>query len=124
MIDFKNGSFVKLKEVDNAEGQQMVGELLIDGESIQSSFRGMRDMVMFTNKRLIVVNVQGISGKKKDFTSLPYSKIQAFSVESAGTFDLDAELELWFSGLGKVRLEFSSKFDIKAFNRFLGSYIL
>ncbi|MFM6939861.1 MAG: PH domain-containing protein, partial [Rhodoluna sp.] len=46
------------------------------------------------------------------------------SVESAGTFDLDAELELWFSGLGKVRLEFNSKFDIKAFNRFLGSYIL
>lgn len=124
MIDFKNGSFVKLKEVDNSEGHQMVGELLIDGEGIQSSFRGMRDMVVFTNKRLIVVNVQGISGKKKDFTSLPYSKIQAFSVESAGTFDLDAELELWFSGLGKVRLEFNSKFDVKGFNRFLGSYIL
>lgn len=124
MIDFKNGSLVKLKEVSNDEGYSMVGELLIDGETVMSSFRGMRDMVMFTNKRLIVVNVQGITGKKKDFTSLPYSKIQAFSVESAGTFDLDAELELWFSGLGKVRLEFSSKFDVKSFNRFLGSYIL
>ncbi len=124
MIDFKNGPFVKLKEVDNSEGQQMVGELLIDAESIQSSFRGMRDMVMFTNKRLIVVNVQGISDRRKDFTLLPCSKIQAFSVESAETFDLDAELELWFSGLGKVRLEFSSTFDIKPCNRFLGSYIL
>lgn len=124
MIDFKNASFVKLSEVSNGDGQSMVGDLLIDGESIMSSFKGMRDMVIFTNKRIIAVNVQGITGKKKDYSSLPYSKIQAFSVESAGTFDLDAELELWFSGLGKVRFEFSSKFDVKSFNRFLGSYIL
>ncbi len=124
MIDFKNASFMKLKETSNDEGAGMVGDLLIDGEQIMSSFRTVRDMVIFTNKRIIAVNVQGISGKKRDYTSLPYSKIQAFSVESAGTFDLDAELELWFSGLGKVRFEFSSKFDVKAFNRFLGSYIL
>ena len=124
MIDFKNASFVKLKQVGNEEGVAMVAELLIDGEQIMSSFRGMRDMVIFTNKRIIAVNVQGISGKKRDYTSLPYSKIQAFSVESAGTFDLDAELELWFSGLGKVRFEFNSSFDVKSFNRFLGSYIL
>jgi hypothetical protein len=124
MIDFKNPSLVKLGEVSNQEGQDMVGDLLIDGEGIQSSFKGMRDMVIFTNKRLIVVNVQGISGKKRDYTSLPYSKIQAFSIESAGTFDRDTELELYFSGLGKVRLEFNAKFDVKAFNRFLGTYIL
>ena len=102
----------------------MVGELLIEGEGIQSSFKGSRDMVVFTNKRLIVVNVQGMTGKKRDYTSLPYSKIQAFSVESAGSFDRDTELEMYFSGLGKVRLEFDAKFDVKAFNRFLGSYIL
>ena len=71
MIDFKNGSLVKLREVPNQEGAAMVGELLIEGETIVSSFRGRRDMVMFTNKGLIVVNVQGITGKKKDFTSLP-----------------------------------------------------
>ncbi len=124
MLDFKNPTFVKLAEVSNDEGQAMVGELFIGGENIESSFRGMRDMVIFTNKRLIIVNVQGFSGKKRDFSSLPYSKIQAFSVESAGTFDRDAELELYFSGLGKVRLEFNAKFDVKAFNRFLGSYIL
>ena len=124
MIDFKNASFVKLKQVDNSEGHEMISELLIDGEQIMSSFRGMRDMAIFTSKRIVAVNVQGITGKKRDYTSLPYSKIQAFSVESAGTFDLDAELELWFSGLGKVRFEFSSKFDVKSFNRFLGSYIL
>ena len=115
---------MKLKETDNSEGIAMAGDLLIEGESIMSSFKTVRDMVIFTNKRIIAVNVQGITGKKKDFTSLPYSKIQAFSIESAGSFDLDVELELWFSGLGKVRFEFSSWFDVKDFNRFLGSYIL
>lgn len=124
MIDFNNAKFFKLREVDNAEGHTMVGDLLIDNEQIFSSFRGMRDMVIFTNKRIIAVNVQGITGKKKDFSSLPYSKVQAFSVESAGTFDIDAELELWFSGLGKVRFEFDTRFDVRAFSKFLGSYLL
>lgn len=124
MIDFNNARFVKLSEVDNSAGMELVGDHLIDGESIAFSFKGMRDMVLFTNKRIIAVNVQGLTGKKKDFTSLPYSKIQAFSVESAGTFDLDAELELWFSGLGKVKFEFNAKFDIKQFNKFIGAYVL
>jgi hypothetical protein len=50
--------------------------------------------------------------------------VQAFSLETAGTFDLDSEMELWFSGLGKVRFEFNSKFDVKGFSKFLGKYIL
>jgi hypothetical protein len=53
---------------------------------------------------LIAVNGQGMTGKKRDFTSLPYNKIQAFSIETAGTFDLDAELDLWFSGLARCAL--------------------
>jgi hypothetical protein len=64
------------------------------------------------------------TGKKRDFTSLPYSKIQAFSVETAGTFDLDAELDLWFSGLGKVRLEFKGKSDIRQLGHMIATYVL
>jgi hypothetical protein len=124
MIDFKSASFVKLRPVDNQEGLGLVGDLLIEKENIFNSFKGMRDMVIFTDKRIIAVNVQGMTGKKKDYTSLPYSKVQAFSMESAGTFDRDTELELWFSGLGKVKFEFISSFDVKSFSRFLGSYIL
>lgn len=124
MIDFKNASFIKLKEVALEEGHSMVGDLLIDDETIFNSFKGIRDMVIFTNRRIIAVNVQGFTGTKKDFTSLPYSKVQAFSLESAGVFDLDAELELWFSGLGKVKFEFNSKFDVRSFSKFLGKYIL
>jgi hypothetical protein len=124
MIDFKNASFVKLREVPIAEFDANINDLLVDGENVFAAFKAMRDMVFFTNKRIIAVNVQGITGKKRDFSSLPYSKVQAFSVESAGVFDLDAELELWFSGLGKVRFEFDTKFDVRQFSKFLANYIL
>ena len=124
MIDFANASFIKLSEVDSSAGLKLVEPMLIDGETIFASFKAMRDQVVFTNKRVIAINVQGITGKKQDFTSLPYSKIQAFSVETAGTFDLDTEMILWFSGLGVVKFEFKSRFDIKAFNKLIGGYIL
>jgi len=124
MIDFNNASFIKLREVSQEDGFAMIGDLLIDDEEIFNSFKGVRDMVIFTNRRIIALNVQGLTGKKKDFSSLPYSKVQAFSLESAGVFDLDAELELWFSGLGKVKFAFDSKFDVKSFSKFLGRYIL
>lgn len=124
MIDFKNADFLKLRQVGNDQGQQMVGELLISGETILAAYQTVRDMVIFTSKRIIAVNVQGLTGKKKDFSSLPYTKIQAFSVETAGTFDLDAELELWFSGLGKVKFEFTGKTNIVEIARNIGELTL
>ena len=124
MIDFNNASFTKLKEVSVKDGENLVAPMLVDGESVLHTFKAMRDMVVFTNKRIIAINVQGVTGAKKDFTSMPYSKIQTFSVEAAGTFDLDAELTLWFSGVGKVKFEFKSNFDITTFNKVLSHYIL
>lgn len=124
MIDFANGSVFKLSPVEPSELQQAVADLLLPDERLVAAFKAVRDSVVFTDKRIIAVNVQGITGKKKDFSSLPYSKIQAFSVETAGSFDLDAELELWFSGLGKVRLEFKGQADIRALGRMIASYVL
>lgn len=124
MIDFQNTSFLKLKPSDIAEAVEEVGPLLMDGEVIRMSFRGMRDSAIFTDKRLITVNVPGMTGKKRDDTSLPDNKIQAWSVETAGRFDLDAELELWFSGLGKVHLDFKDQVDIRAIGRLIGEYVL
>lgn len=74
-------------------------------------------MVVFTSKRIIAINVQGIIGKKRDFTLLPYSKIQAFSVETAGTFVLGAELEIWISDLGQVKFDFAKSCDIKNYSK-------
>lgn len=124
MIDFANGSVFKLKQCDPAEIGPAVQPLLVTDEGIVAAFKAVRDFVVFTNKRLIAVNVQGMTGKKRDFTSLPYSKIQAFSIETAGTFDLDAELDLWFSGLGKVRLEFKGNADIRQLGQMIATYVL
>ena len=124
MIDFKNSAYLKLKPVNPKDGLDLVQPMLIEGEEIFSTFKTVRDMVIFTNKRVIAVNVQGITGTKKDFTSLPYSKVQAFSVETAGALDLDCELDLWFSGLGQVRFEIKGNFDICSFNKLIGQYIL
>ncbi|MDR1638971.1 MAG: PH domain-containing protein [Clostridiales bacterium] len=124
MIDFNNGSFFKLSSVSNNEGHELVGPVLIQGEKILESFRAIRDMVVFTNLRVISVNIQGFTGKKKDFTSLPYKKIQAFSVETTGMFDLDCELDLWFSGLGKVRFEFEGNHDIRQLSQSIAYFVL
>lgn len=124
MIDFNNSSFFKLNQADPRELSAEVAPLLISGEEVVNAFKGIRDSVVFTNKRIIAVNVQGMTGKKRDYTSLPYSKIQAFSVETAGTFDLDAELDLWFSGMGTVRFEFKGNVDIRSLAQLIGNYVL
>lgn len=124
MIDFKNASFVKLKPVSDNDFAATITSMFIDGEQIIQSFRGIRDGVVFTNKRIIAINVQGITGKKKDFTSLPYSKIQAYSVETAGVLDLDSELELWFSGMGTVKFEFVSNANVTEICRMISEKVL
>ena len=124
MIDFANGSVFKLSPADPGQYGAEVAPLLVQGERVLFAFKGVRDFVLFTDKRLIAVTVQGMTGKKRDFTSLPYGKIQAFSVETAGHFDLDAELDLWFSGLGKVRLEFKGSADVRGLGQLIAHYVL
>ena len=124
MIDFQNANFMKLKSVSESNWLPTLSPMFIQGEEIISAFQGIRDGIVFTNKRIFAINVQGITGKKKDFTSLPYSKIQAFSVETAGTFDMDSELELWFSGMGKTKFEFISKADVSAICKIISNFVL
>ena len=124
MIDFQNASFVKLKPVDDEEFAKFITPMFAPGEEIIQVFKGMRDGVVFTNKRIIAINVQGLTGKKKDFTSLPYSKIQAYSVETAGVFDLDSELDLWFSGMGLLRFEFAAKANVTEICRIISERVL
>ena len=124
MIDFKNASFVKLRAVPNSDFSSMISPMFVNGEEIIQSFRGIRDGVVFTNKRIFAINVQGLTGKKKDFTSLPYSKIQAFSVETAGVLDLDSELDLWFSGMGNVKFEFVASADVSKICQMISERVL
>ena len=124
MIDFKNAEFLKLKPTSDSTYADIITPMFVDGESIISTYQAIRDGVVFTNKRIMVINVQGITGKKKDVTTLPYSKIQAYSVETAGVLDLDSELELWFSGLGKIKLEFVAKANVSEICKTISAHVL
>ena len=123
-INFNSDSVFNLKEIDKESVRKDGKDLLIEGESIEMAFHTIRDQLVFTNKRIIAIDVQGITGKKKDFTSMPYSKISVFSVETAGTIDLDSELELYFSGVGKIKFEFSGKSDIVQIGKLISQYTL
>ena len=124
MIDFSNAYFMKMKPVDNKAYSNLVEPMFVPNEFIIGCYQSVRDGVVFTNKRIIAINVQGITGKKKDFTSLPYSKIQAYSIETAGLLDTDCELDLWFSGLGKVRFEFIHTLNIAEICKLISEKVL
>jgi len=124
MIDFNNSSFVKMSKVSPDKLMKDIQPMLVNGETLVGAYQAMRDYVVFTNKRVISVNVQGITGKKRDFTSMPYSKISVFSIETAGVLDLDSELEMYFSGVGRVKFEFSGASDVVQIGQLIASYAL
>ena len=83
--------------VSQDELNKQYSQLLCDGEEIELGFKIIRDMFIFTNKRLILVDKQGITGSKTEYKSVSYKSITRFSIETTGTFDLDAELKIWVS---------------------------
>lgn len=124
MIDFNNAKFLKMRPADDKAFEKLISPMFAEGEFIIGSYQSVRDGVVFTNKRIIAINVQGLIGKKKDFTSMPYSKIQAYSVETAGVWDMDCELDLWFSGLGRVRFEFIGNANIQDICKLISERVL
>lgn len=124
MIDFKNSTVFKLSPIKPEKVNKHVMEFLVEGEEVIGVFKTLRDQLVFTTKRIIAINVQGITGKKTDYTSIPYKKIQVFSIETSGVLDLDCELEIYISSIGQIRFEIRGSFDIVRFNRILSSYVL
>lgn len=125
MIDFAdNGSVYKLKQVPKNSFYSYVQPLLIDDEVVISAYQTIRDGIVFTNFRILTINLQGIAGKKIDITTLPYKSIQIFSVENAGVGDSDAELDIWFSGQKRIRFEFSGKSDIGIIGKIISTFTL
>ncbi|GII98119.1 PH (Pleckstrin Homology) domain-containing protein [Sediminihabitans luteus] len=124
MIDFDSTAFVRLSEWKLDSAEKALQDVLIDGEVIELAFNSQRDSVTFTDKRIVALNVQGMTGTKKAYTSLPYAKVQAFAVETNGTTDLDAELVLWFSHLGRVAFQFSRGVDIHQISALIATHAL
>lgn len=124
MIDFQNKKVFKLSAEKPEKGYDVVEELLVPNEVVIDSFCSVRDRLVFTDKRLISVNVQGVTGMKKDFTSIPYKNIQTFSVVTAGFMDLDAELTLYIASVGKVTFELIGSKRIKKLCSAISEHIL
>ena len=111
--------------VDSEKLESQYGQLLCDGESIEVGFKVIRDTFVFTNRRLILVDVQGMTGKKTSYMSIPYGKITKFSIETSGHFDLDAELKMWIgSDDTPVEKKFSKKVNIYDLQKILASHVL
>ena len=111
-------------EVDPKELQEEFANILFDQESIESAFKIFRDKWVFTNKRLIMQDIQGMTGKKKEYHTVPYKSITHFLVETAGSFDADCEIKIWISGIPTpLEKELKKGIDVISLQKTLASYI-
>ncbi|EMR00815.1 PH domain-containing protein [Cesiribacter andamanensis] len=107
------------------EVQKKFGYMLIEGESIQHAYRSIRDFFVFTSKRLILVDQQGFTGRKAEYLCIPYRSISFYSIETAGTFELDSELKIWVRGMAQpICKEFRKNDDLQAVYKVLSQQVL
>lgn len=125
-VNFNTNSVFNLKSIDVSAVRDEVNGLLIDGEQVEFAFQTVRDQLLFTNKRIISIDVQGITGKRKSFATMPYSKIQYFSIQTPGFMELipDSELYVMFSNGFTANFEFKGAVDIGKIGRMLSEYVL
>lgn len=120
-----SGLMGNASEVDDDDLEKVLANTLIEGEQVEKAYRVVRDMFIFTNKRLILLDKQGVTGSKMEMISIAYSKITKFSKESAGHFDLDAELKIWVgSDPTPISKDFKSGDNINDVYRIISQYAL
>ena len=112
--------------VSQDELSKKYGQLLIEGEEIELGFKLIRDTFIFTSKRLIIIDVQGITGSKTEYQSVSYKSISRFSVETAGTFELDAELKIWVSSelQPSIKKQFNKSVNVYEVQKVLAHHVL
>jgi hypothetical protein len=119
------GLFGNATEINAKELQKDLEATIVEGEMVVKAFRILRDMFIFTDKRLLLIDKQGITGKKAEYHSIPYKSISHFSVETAGTFDMDAEMKIYISGNPTpIQREFKRGTDIVGVQKVLAGFIL
>jgi hypothetical protein len=119
------GLFGNATEVNARELEKELAATLIEGETIIKGFKIIRDLIVFTDKRLILIDKQGMTGKKVEYHSILYKSISHFSVETGGTLDLDAELKIYISGNAvPIKQEFKKGTDIVGVQKMLAQFVL
>lgn len=121
-----SGLLGNASEVNVDKVKEELEAILVPGERVDLAFKLVRDLIVFAEKRLILVDKQGMTGKKVEYKSIPYKSISRFSVETSGHFDLDAELKIWISsGLEPAEsLQFKSDGSVIAIQQALASKVL
>lgn len=112
--------------ITDEELKEKYGQLLIENEEIELGFKVIRDLFIFTNKRLILIDVQGLTGKKVEYLSITYKSISRFAIETAGSLDLDAELKIWISSETKpsITKQFNKSVNVYDVHRVLATHVL
>lgn len=110
-------------KVLNGEGYELFEMFLSPDEQILLFYKHTRDMVIFTDRKIIAIDVQGLTGKKKEFRMFPYTRITSYSVETAGTFDWDSDLKIWVSGVGVFAVKLGKKIDILEIGKLLAEKV-
>lgn len=112
--------------VSQEELMKQYGQLLLDGEEIELGFKLIRDTFIFTSKRLILIDRQGLTGSKTEYKSISYKSISRFSVETAGTFELDAELKIWISSETQpsITKQFNKSVNVYEVQKVLAHHVL
>ncbi|MCM3849194.1 MULTISPECIES: PH domain-containing protein [unclassified Pseudonocardia] len=124
-MGFLDGVMGNASRIDPAAAAQEFGRLLAPGEQVQAAYQLIRDSFLFTDRRLILVDKQGVTGRKVEYHSVPYRAITHFSVETAGTFDLDAELKIWLSGSSvPLQKQFGKGVDVYEVQALLSTYVM
>lgn len=112
-------------EVDAEKLQKELEPIMVEGEVIERAFKVIRDMYIFTSGRLLLIDKQGLTGKKVDYLTIPYKSITTFSVETAGHFDMDSELNLWVSGRHEpIKKELKKGSDVVGIQKLLATKML
>jgi type VI protein secretion system component VasA len=120
-----DGMLGNASKVDNAEIQKEFSRILAPAEKVEHAYQLIRDYFVFTDKRFVLVDKQGLTGSKMEYHSIPYKSITHFSIETGGTFDLDAELKIWLSGTPvPIMKKFNKKLSIYEVQAVLASYVL
>ena len=124
-MGFFDGLLGNASEVRIEDIKAEYANILAKGEKIEKAYKLLRDMFIFTDKRLILVDKQGLTGKKMEYHSVPYRSITHFSIETAGNFDLDAELKIWISGQAvPIVKQFNKSLNIYELQSVLAQYVL
>ncbi|APU60330.1 PH domain-containing protein [Clostridium botulinum] len=120
-----NGLMGNASEVNIMEVEKEYSNVLAENERVEKAYKLIRDMFIFTNKRLILVDKQGMTARKIEYHSIPYKAITHFSIETAGNFDLDAELKIWISETQlPIEKQFNKSLNIYELQSVLANYVL